>query len=76
MTRTRRKFGVRVRKAVIHNDTVCLAGMIATEPFLPMKAQMAEVLAQICERLERAGSSREKRIMVGNSGADMRRAGS
>ncbi len=75
MTLTRQEYGVRAHKTVIHNDTVYLAGMIAATPFLPMKDQMAEVLGQMVDRLERAGSSKEKLIMVNIFCADMRRVG-
>lgn len=75
MTLTRQEYGVRAHKTVIHNNTVYLAGMIAAEPFQPMKDQMAEVLQQMCDRLERAGSSKEKLIMVNIFCADMRRVG-
>ena len=75
MTLTRQEYGVCAHKTVIHNDTVYLAGMIAETPFMSMKDQMAEVLQQMCDRLERAGSSKDKLIMVNIFCADMRRVG-
>lgn len=75
MTLTRQEYGVRAHKTVIHNDTVYLAGMIADEPFLPMAEQMRRVLAQMDDRLERAGSCKEKLVMVYIFCADMRRVG-
>lgn len=57
------------------NNTVYLAGMIAEEPFLSVAEQTKRVLAQMEARLERAGSSKAKLIMINIFLADMRRFG-
>lgn len=75
MTITRQEFGIRAFKTVVHNQTVYLAGMIADEPFLPIKEQMQRVLKQMDERLQRAGTCKEKLLMVNIYCADMRRIG-
>ena len=75
MTITRQEYGIRAHKTVIHNDTVYLAGMIAEEAFLPLGEQMRRVLIQMDERLARAGSSKQKLLMVNIFCADMRRIG-
>ena len=73
MTLTRQEFGIRAFKTVIHNNTVYLAGMIADEPFLPVGEQTRQILAQMEARLERAGTSKMKLIMINIYLADTRR---
>lgn len=75
MTITRQEFGLRANKTVIHNDTVYLAGMIAEEAFLSIAEQTKRILAQMEARLERAGSRKDKLIMINIYLADMRRFG-
>ena len=73
MTITRKEFGIRAYKAVIHNDTVYLAGMIAEEPFLTVAEQTRRVLAQMETRLRSVGSDKNKIIIINIFLADMRR---
>ena len=73
MTITRHEFGLRAYKAVVHNNTVYLAGMIAEEAFLSVAEQTRRVLLQMDKRLESLGSSKQKLIMVNIFLADMRR---
>ena len=73
MTIKRQEFGVRAFKAVVHNKTVYLAGMIAEEAFLSVGEQTHRVLDQMEKRLESVGSSKQKLIMINIFLADMRR---
>ena len=57
MTITRIASGHRMSQAVVHNDTVYIAGQVAA-PGQPVKAQTEAVLHQIDRLLERAGSSK------------------
>lgn len=75
MAITRQEFGIRAYKTVIHNDTVYLAGMIAEEAFLSVAEQTKRILAQMEHRLERAGSHKNKLIIINIFLADMRRFG-
>ena len=73
MTIIRQEFGKRAHKAVIHNDTVYLAGMIAETAYLPVVEQTREILRQMEDRLGRAGSDKSKLLMVHIFLGDMRR---
>jgi len=57
MTITRIASGHRMSQAVVHNDTVYIAGQVAA-PGQPVKAQTEAVLHQIDRLLEQAGSSK------------------
>ena len=73
MTITRHEFGTRAYKAVIHNQTVYLAGMVAEEAFLSVAEQTRRVLLQMEQRLASVGSSKAKLLMINIFLADMRR---
>ena len=73
MTLTRQEFGVRAHKTVIHNDTVYLAGMVASEAHRPVTEQTEEILQQMEDRLARAGSDKRRLIMINIFLSDMRR---
>jgi enamine deaminase RidA (YjgF/YER057c/UK114 family) len=50
--------GPRLSKAVVHGNTVYLAGILAREPGLPVAKQTEQVLEQIEELLHQTGSDR------------------
>lgn len=54
------KPGVRYSTAVVHNGIVYLSGFVATDDSGDVKAQTADVLAQIDATLAEAGSSKAK----------------
>ena len=54
---TRLDSGPRMSQAVIHNDTIYLAGQVGA-PGAPVRQQTEAVLTQIDSLLERAGSSK------------------
>lgn len=58
MTITRLDRGSRMSQAVIHNDTIYLAGQVGA-PGEPVRVQTQAVLDQIDALLERAGSSKD-----------------
>lgn len=58
MTITRLDRGPRMSQAVIHNDTIYLAGQVGA-PGEPVRVQTQAVLDQIDALLERAGSSKD-----------------
>ena len=47
-------------RAVIHNDTVYLSGIVADDKTLPMKEQTEQVLAKIDAALAAAGTDKSK----------------
>jgi len=55
--------GRRMSQAVIHGDTVYLAGQVG-EPGNPVAEQTRQGLARVDELLERCGSSRERLLQV------------
>lgn len=59
MTITRLDAGARMSQAVIHNNTVYLAGQVAA-PGAPVEEQTRAVLASIDSLLARAGSDRSR----------------
>lgn len=63
----------RAARAVVHNGTVWLAGMIAEEGFLAVAEQTRQILAQMERRLESVGSDKAKLLSVTIYLADMRR---
>ena len=70
MTITRIDRGPRMSEAVIHGDTIYLAGQVGA-PGESVTAQTKAVLAEIDALLERAGSSRNHMLMAQIWLADM-----
>lgn len=60
MTITRLESGKRMSQAVKHNDTVYLAGQVASDPNGTIEQQTREVLAAIDRLLAAAGTSKSK----------------
>jgi enamine deaminase RidA (YjgF/YER057c/UK114 family) len=63
MTITRIDQGPRMSQAVIHGDTIYLAGQVGT-PGESVTRQTQDVLAEIDALLEQAGSSRDHLLMA------------
>jgi enamine deaminase RidA (YjgF/YER057c/UK114 family) len=57
---TRIECGARMSKAVIHGDTVYLAGIVASDTKLDITGQTKDVLAQIDDLLAKAGTDKSK----------------
>jgi enamine deaminase RidA (YjgF/YER057c/UK114 family) len=57
---TRIETGPRMSKAVIHGDTVYLAGIVANDPKGDITAQTKDVLAEIDRLLALAGTDKSK----------------
>ncbi len=64
MTITRIAPGPRMSGAVVHGDTIYLAGHVSNDPALGVKGQTAEILRRIEERLAAAGSDKSKILSV------------
>ncbi len=60
MSIDRHNAGPRMSGAVVHGDTVYLAGQVARDGSTSVKAQTEQVLKQIDELLRAAGSSKSK----------------
>ena len=60
MTINRHNAGPRMSGAVMHGDTVYLAGQVARDGSTSVKAQTEQILKQIDELLRAAGSSKSK----------------
>jgi enamine deaminase RidA (YjgF/YER057c/UK114 family) len=63
--------GKRLSDAVVHDSTIYLAGQVATDPSVDIKAQAHDVLAQIDHLLAGLGSSRQRMLSVTIYLADM-----
>lgn len=59
-TITRIESGARMSKAVIHGDTVYLAGIVADDPKADITTQTKQVLAEIDRLLAAAGTDKTK----------------
>lgn len=57
---TRIECGARMSKAVVHGDTVYLAGIVASDTKLDITGQTKDVLAQIDDLLAKAGTDKTK----------------
>ena len=57
---TRIEPGPRMSKAVVHGDTVYLAGIVANDPKGDITAQTKDILAQIDGLLAKAGTDKSK----------------
>jgi len=60
MTITRYNAGPRMSQAVVHGDTVYLAGQVASDPSAPVKGQTEQILKKIDAALATAGSDKSK----------------
>jgi enamine deaminase RidA (YjgF/YER057c/UK114 family) len=60
MTITRHNAGPRMSQAVVHGDTVYLAGQVASDPSAGVKGQTEQVLKKIDAALATAGSDKSK----------------
>ncbi|HEV8440111.1 MAG TPA: RidA family protein [Methylomirabilota bacterium] len=60
MTIARHNAGPRMSQAVVHGDTVYLAGQVASDPSAGVKGQTEQVLKKIDGLLATAGSSKSK----------------
>jgi enamine deaminase RidA (YjgF/YER057c/UK114 family) len=60
MTIKRIDVGPRMSQAVIHGDTIYIAGQVAGNPVPSVEKQTRQILAQIDKVLKQAGSSKAK----------------
>lgn len=60
MSISRHGVGPRLSQAVVHGNTVYLAGMVATDPSADAKGQTEQILKKIDETLAAAGSNKSK----------------
>jgi enamine deaminase RidA (YjgF/YER057c/UK114 family) len=60
MSITRHQVGPRLSQAVVHGDTVYLAGQVADDPSAPVKGQTEQILKKIDGLLRATGSDRSK----------------
>lgn len=60
MTIKRSKVGARMSQAVIHGETVYLAGQVADDPSADVTGQTKQILAKIDGLLAEAGSDKSK----------------
>ena len=60
MSITRHNVGPRMSQAVVHGDTVYLAGQVASDPTAGVKGQTEQVLKKIEGALGSVGSSKSK----------------
>ena len=63
----------RAARAVVHGETLYLAGMVADDAFLSVAEQTQQILDQMVTRLESVGSSKQKLLSVTIYLSDMRR---
>lgn len=63
----------RASRAVVHDNTVYLAGMVADAAHLSVAEQTRQILDQMERRLESVGSRKDKLLSVTIYLADMRR---
>ena len=64
MTITRLSVGPRIAGAVVHGDTVYLAGQVAADATAGVKGQTEQILKKFDELLAAAGSSKAKLLSV------------
>jgi len=67
--------GARMSQAVIHGNTVYLAGQVADKPVGDVTGQTTEVLKQIDDLLKRAGTAKENILSATIYLADIRTFG-
>ena len=69
---TRYGAGARMSQAVVHGDTVYLAGQVADDTSEGVAGQTAQILAKIDARLAEAGSDKSKLLSANLWISDMR----
>lgn len=74
-TITRIESGARMSKAVIHGDTVYLAGIVADDPKADITTQTKQVLAEIDRLLAAAGTDKTKLLRTNIWLSDMKNFG-
>lgn len=72
MSIERKGVGARLSQAVVHNDTVYLAGIVADHPIPDAAAQTGQILDQIDKLLAECGSDKSKLLMATIWLADVR----
>jgi len=72
MTIARHGAGPRMSGAVVHGDTVYLAGQVASDPSAGVKGQTEQVLKRIDDLLKSAGTDKSKLLSATVYLADMR----
>lgn len=72
MTITRYGTGARMSQAVVHGNTVYLAGQVADDTSQGVAGQTAQILAKIDARLAEAGSDKSKILSANLWISDMR----
>ena len=72
MTIERKKVGPRLSQAVVHGDTVYLAGIVADHPIPDAAAQTGQILDQIDKLLAECGTNKSKLLMATIWLADIR----
>lgn len=72
MTITRYETGPRMSQAVVHGNTVYLAGQVAQDPSVDVGAQTQQILERIDHLLALAGSDRSKLLSATIWLADIR----
>ena len=63
--------GKRLSDAVVHGSTIYLAGQVASDPSVDIKAQARDILGQIDRLLGELGSSKQRLLTVTIYLADM-----
>ena len=71
MSIQRHGVGKRLSEAVVHGDTIYLAGQVADDPVLPVRAQTEQVLGHIDRLLGALGSDKGKILSATIFLADM-----
>jgi len=64
MSIERKHVGARLSQAVVHNDTVYLAGIVADHPIPDAAAQTGQILDQIDKLLAECGTDKSKLLMA------------
>jgi len=72
MSIERKKVGPRLSQAVVHGDTVYLAGIVADHPIPEVAAQTGQILDQIDRLLAECGTDKSKLLMATIWLADIR----
>ena len=72
MSIQRIEVGPRMSQAVVHGDTVYLAGQVANKPVPSVGKQTKQILAQIDKLLKQAGSNKSKILSANIWLTDMR----
>lgn len=72
MSIERKKVGPRLSQAVVHGDTVYLAGIVADHPIPDAAAQTGQILDQIDQLLGECGTDKSKLLMATIWLADIR----